>query len=55
MKNQHSKKKTNSNQSSIICDKCLNKKFSTEKALQLHQIRIHNNNNTITIGDGIDR
>jgi hypothetical protein len=55
MKNQHSEKKNKSNQLLITCDKCLNKKFSTKKALQLHQSRIHNNNNTIAIGDDTDR
>ena len=56
MKSQHSDKTNNTNQSLIICEKCLNKKFATKKALQLHQSRIHNNNNTIAIvGDGNDR
>jgi hypothetical protein len=26
----------------MICNKCINKKFSSKKALNLHQIRIHN-------------
>jgi ribosomal protein S17 len=55
MKNRHFQKKNKSNQLTIKCEKCLNKKFSTKKALQSHQIRIHNNNNTIAIGDGTDR
>jgi 5-methylcytosine-specific restriction endonuclease McrA len=51
MKTQHSEKTNNTNQLLIICEKCSNKKFSTKKALQLHQIRTH----TIAIGDSTDR
>ncbi len=51
MKNQHSKKNTKTNQLTITCERCLNKAFSTKKALQLHQMRIHNNNNTLIIDD----
>ncbi|CAF3367330.1 unnamed protein product [Rotaria sp. Silwood1] len=57
MKNQHSDKNNHANQQlSIKCEKCMNNKiFSTKKALQLHQIRMHDNNNTIAIGDGTNR
>ncbi|CAF0865094.1 unnamed protein product [Rotaria sordida] len=53
MKNQHSNKNNHTNQLLIICEQCMNnKRFSTKKALQLHQMRMHDNNHTITIGDG---
>jgi hypothetical protein len=39
----------------MICNKRIHKKFISRKALQLHQIRIHNNNNIITIDDKEDR
>lgn len=57
MKNRHSNKKTKTNQLTIKCEKCLNRKFSTKKSLQFHQNRIHNNNNddTITTSDNIER
>jgi hypothetical protein len=41
----------NGDQSLMICNKCINKKFTSKKALHLHQIRIHN----ICIHDKNDR
>ena len=41
----------NGSQSLMICNKCINKKFITKKALQLHQIRTHNNNSSTTINN----
>ncbi|CAF4581759.1 unnamed protein product [Rotaria socialis] len=52
MKNQHSDKVNHPHQSLMKCEQCINNKtFSTKKALQLHRIRTHNNNKTITNGD----
>ncbi|CAF1320383.1 unnamed protein product [Adineta ricciae] len=48
MKSQHP------NQYSITCNKCSNRSFSTKKALQIHQNRVHNNTNAIADGGGTD-
>lgn len=43
------------NQYAITCDQCVNRSFSTRKALQLHQMRMHNHKHTVAGGDGTDR
>jgi len=52
MKNHHSRTNNqqngNANQPLMICNKCINKKFTSKKALQLHQIRTHSNTTTTT-------
>jgi hypothetical protein len=52
MKNHHSRTNNqqngNANQSLMICNKCINKKFTSKKALQLHQIRTHSHTTTTT-------
>ncbi|UJR28276.1 hypothetical protein I4U23_009526 [Adineta vaga] len=49
MKNQHT------NQFSVTCNQCINRSFSTKKALQIHQNRMHKNNNAIADGGGTAR
>jgi hypothetical protein len=41
MKSQHIRMNSHADQSLIICNKCVNKKFTSEKALHIHQNRTH--------------